>query len=137
MWISAYPLVEIDEFLKVPHLVWAWDFVDMYLTHLEIRVWSPAIHIYSIIWFFWPLKHCCTLWAHTKKTFSFTLNLMISQSVKNQRLKFGGHVNMKVRSKILRLDVPKKIRTFYNPPCCQQGPFWGSFAENDAVVFRG
>jgi hypothetical protein len=28
-WISAYPLVEIDDFLKVPHLLWAWDFVDM------------------------------------------------------------------------------------------------------------
>jgi hypothetical protein len=23
MWISAYPLVEIDAFLKVPHLMWA------------------------------------------------------------------------------------------------------------------
>jgi hypothetical protein len=38
MWISAYPLMEIDDFLKVLHLVWAWDFVDMYLTHLEIRI---------------------------------------------------------------------------------------------------
>jgi hypothetical protein len=38
MWISAYPLVEIDDFLKVPHLVWAWDFVDMYLTHLGTRI---------------------------------------------------------------------------------------------------
>jgi hypothetical protein len=28
MWILAYPLVEINDFLKVPHLVWAWYFVD-------------------------------------------------------------------------------------------------------------
>jgi hypothetical protein len=54
---------------------------------------------------------------------NFFFHSEISQSVKNQSLKFGGHVNMKVRSKILRLDVPKKVRTFYNPPCCQQGPF--------------
>jgi hypothetical protein len=26
MWISAHPLVVIDDFLKVPHLMWAWDF---------------------------------------------------------------------------------------------------------------
>jgi hypothetical protein len=32
------PLVEIDDFLKVLHLVWAGDFVDMYLTHLGTRI---------------------------------------------------------------------------------------------------
>jgi hypothetical protein len=53
MWISAYPLVEIDDFLKVAHLLWVWDFVDMYLTHLETRIWSPTIHIYSKNRFFW------------------------------------------------------------------------------------
>jgi hypothetical protein len=30
----SIPLVEIDDFLKVPHLVWVCDFVGMYLTHL-------------------------------------------------------------------------------------------------------
>jgi hypothetical protein len=34
----SIPLVEIDDFLKVPHLVWAWDFVDMYLTHLGMKI---------------------------------------------------------------------------------------------------
>jgi hypothetical protein len=38
MLISAYPLVEIDDFLKVPHLVWTRDFVDMHVTHLETRI---------------------------------------------------------------------------------------------------
>jgi hypothetical protein len=28
MWILAYLLVEIDDFLKVPHLMWTWGFVD-------------------------------------------------------------------------------------------------------------
>jgi hypothetical protein len=52
IWISAYPLVEIDDFLKVPHLVWAWDHVDMYLTHLGIRIQKGSFHIYLKKWFF-------------------------------------------------------------------------------------
>jgi hypothetical protein len=66
MWISAYPLVEIDDFLKVTHLVWIWDFVDMYLTHLETRIWSPTIHTYSKNRFFWTPKHCCPPFAGAK-----------------------------------------------------------------------
>jgi hypothetical protein len=46
MWISAYPLAENDFFLNVPHLLWVWDFEDMYLTHLETRIWRGTFHIY-------------------------------------------------------------------------------------------
>jgi hypothetical protein len=67
MWISAYPLVEIDDFLKVPHLVWAWDFVDMYRTLLGIRIWRGTFHIYLRKWFFWIPKDCCPPLAGTKK----------------------------------------------------------------------
>jgi hypothetical protein len=28
MWILEYLLVEIDDFIKVPHLMWTWGFVD-------------------------------------------------------------------------------------------------------------
>jgi hypothetical protein len=38
MHISAYSLVKIDVFLKVPHFSWAHNFVNMYLTHLETRI---------------------------------------------------------------------------------------------------
>jgi hypothetical protein len=34
------------------------DFVDMCLTNIGTRIWSPLIHIYSKKWFF--CKHCCT-----------------------------------------------------------------------------
>jgi hypothetical protein len=69
MWISAYPLVEIDDFLKVPHLLWVWAFVDMYLTHLWTRIQRGTLNIYLRKWFFWTSKDCCTSWAGEKKLF--------------------------------------------------------------------
>jgi hypothetical protein len=54
MWNSAYPFVQNDIFLKVPYISWVWDFVEMYLTHLGTKIWSPSIHIYSKEWFFGP-----------------------------------------------------------------------------------
>jgi hypothetical protein len=47
MWIFVYPFVEIDDFFKVSYLVWAWDSVDMYLTHLGIRIQRGTFHIYK------------------------------------------------------------------------------------------
>ena len=77
IWISAYPIVEIYYFLKVPHLVWAWDFVDIYLIHLRIRIWRGTYHIYLRKWFFWIPKDCYLPRVGAKKTFSSTLNVMI------------------------------------------------------------
>jgi hypothetical protein len=34
-----------------------------------------------------------------------TLNVMILQTVRNECVRFGGHVDIEVRYKILRLDV--------------------------------
>jgi hypothetical protein len=107
MQISAYPLVEIDDFLKVPHLVWVWDFVGMYLTHLETIIWGPTIHNYSKNRFFWTPKDCCPPFAGAKKTFSSTLNVLISQMVRNESVIFGRHIDIEVRYKILQLEVPK------------------------------
>jgi hypothetical protein len=59
IWISTYPIVENDFFLNVPHFFWVWDFGDMYLTHLETRIWRGTFHIYFRKWFFWPSKLCC------------------------------------------------------------------------------
>jgi hypothetical protein len=44
-------------------ILWAWDFVNMYLTNPGTRIWSPSIHTYSKKWFFWPPKPRCTPWA--------------------------------------------------------------------------
>jgi hypothetical protein len=70
MWISAYPFVEVDDFLKVPHLMWAWDFVDMYLTHLGIRIQRGTFHTYLRKWFFGPKRLLSSL-DRGKKHFFF------------------------------------------------------------------
>jgi hypothetical protein len=59
MWISACPFVQNDVFLKVPFVLWVWDFVDMYLTHPRTRMWRDSFHMYSKKWFSWVLKHWC------------------------------------------------------------------------------
>jgi hypothetical protein len=117
MWILAYPLAENDFFLNVPHLLWIWDFGDMYLTYLETRIWRGLFHIYFKKWFFWPSKLCCPLKAQRKKTFLSTLNIMILQTVRNECVRFGGHVDMEVNYKILQLDVLRKTPSLQNPPC--------------------
>jgi hypothetical protein len=41
---------------------------------------------------------------------------MISQMARNENLRFGGHVDIQVSYKILRLDVLKKTPSLQNPP---------------------
>jgi hypothetical protein len=94
-------LVEIDDILKVPHLVWACDFVDMYLTHLGIRIQRGSFQIYLKKWFFWTPKYCCPPFARAKITFSSTLKVMISQMVRNENVRFGRHIDIEVSYKIL------------------------------------
>jgi hypothetical protein len=137
MWISAYSLVEIDDFLKVPHLLWAWDFVDMYLTHLGIRIQRGTFHIYLRKWFFWTPKDCCPPWAGAKKAFPSTLNVMISQVVRNESVRFGRYIGIKVNYKILWLEVPKLVLILDYPACFQKGLFGGSFEQKHPLSFRG
>jgi hypothetical protein len=87
MWIPAYFLAENDFFLNVPHLLWVWDFGGMYLTHLETRIWRGTRK-----WLLWPSKLCCPLRVQGKKTFLSTLNVMILQIVRNECIRFGGHI---------------------------------------------
>jgi hypothetical protein len=74
MWISAYLLVENNFFLNVPHLLWIWDFVDLYLTHLETRIKCCTIHAYLKKLIFGPSKLCYPHLAQGKKTF-FLVNI--------------------------------------------------------------
>jgi hypothetical protein len=117
MWISAYPLAENDFFLNIPHLLWVWDFEDMYLTHLETRIWRSTFHIYFEKWFFWPSKLYCLLWAQGKKTFLSTLKVMILQMVRNECVRFGEHVDIEVRYKTLQLDVLWETQILHNLSC--------------------
>jgi hypothetical protein len=42
---------------------------------------------------------------------------MILQPVRNECVRFGGHVDIEVSYKILRLDVLKKTPSLQNPLC--------------------
>jgi hypothetical protein len=117
MWISAYPLVENNLFLKIPHLLWVWDFVDIYLTHLETRMKCHTIHAYLKKLFFGFSKLCCPSLAHGKNTFLSTLNVMISQTVRNECIRFGGHVDIEVSYKILHVEILNEALIFLNSPC--------------------
>jgi hypothetical protein len=68
-------------------------------------------------WIFGPPKLYCTSRAWAEKTFWWTLNVMILQTVRNECLRFGGHIDIEVSYKILQLDVLKKTPTLQNPPC--------------------
>jgi hypothetical protein len=54
-----------------------------------------------------------------KKTFSSNLNVMISQMVRNESVRFGRHIDIEVSYKILQLEVPKNVPISQNPPCFQ------------------
>jgi hypothetical protein len=84
----------------------------MYLTHLETRIWKGSFHIYFKKWFFWLSKLYYSLRAQGKKNFFSNLNVMILQTVRNECIRFGGHVDIEVSYKILQLDVLKKDPKF-------------------------
>jgi hypothetical protein len=129
--------VEIDDFLKVQHLVWTWDFVDMYLTHLRLRIQRGSFHIYLRKWFFWTLKDCCPPRTGAKKTFSLTLNVTILQMVSNESVRFGRHIDIEVSYKILWLKIPKLVLVLHYLACFQKGLFGGNFEQKHPWSFRG
>jgi hypothetical protein len=49
-----------------------------------------------------------------EKTFFSILNVTILQIVRNECVRFGGHVDIEVSYKILRLDVPKETTILHN-----------------------
>ena len=46
-------------------------FLDMYLTHLRIRIQRGSFHIYLKKWFFWIPKDCCSIWTRAKNLLFF------------------------------------------------------------------
>jgi hypothetical protein len=84
---------------------------------LKTRIWRGTFHIYFKKWFFWPLKLWCPLRAQGKKTFLSTLNVMILQTVRDECVRFGEHVDIEVSHKILQLDVLKDTPILHNLSC--------------------
>jgi hypothetical protein len=67
----------------------------------------------------WYSKLCCPPLALGKKSSLSTLNVMILQMVRNECARFGGHVNIEVSYKILRLETLNEAPILLNSPCFQ------------------
>jgi hypothetical protein len=57
--------------------------------------------------------------AGAKKTFSSTLNVMISQMVRNESVSFGRHIDIEISYKILQLEVSKLVLILQYLACFQ------------------
>jgi hypothetical protein len=83
-------------------------FFNVYLTHLEMRIWSLSIHIYFKILLFWPPKLYVSIKREgEKKTSLLILNVMILQTVRNECVRLGGHVDIQVSYYISWLEALK------------------------------
>jgi hypothetical protein len=111
--------------------------VDMYLTHLGTRIQEAHSKSTQKSGFFGPQKIAVPLLQGQKKHFSSTLNVMISQMVRNESVIFGRHIDIEVSYKILRLEVPKLVPILHYPACFQKGLFGGSFEQKHPQSFRG
>jgi hypothetical protein len=78
---------------------------------------------------FWTPNDCCPSFAGAKKTFSSTLNVMISQMIRNESVRFGRHIDIEVSYKILWLETPKLVLILHYSACFQNGLFGGSFKQ--------
>jgi hypothetical protein len=93
----------------------------MYLTHFGTRIWRVTFHIPFKKWFLEPPKLCCTLGIR-EKNFFFNFECyesMILQTVRAEYVRFGGHVHMEVRYKILQLEILYKAPSLHNSPSSQ------------------
>jgi hypothetical protein len=85
---------------------------------------------------FWTPKDCCPPLAGAKKKNSSTLNVVISQMVRNGRVRFGRHIDIEVSYKILQLEVPRLVPILHYVACFQKGLFGGSFEQKHPQAFR-
>jgi hypothetical protein len=86
---------------------------------------------------FWTPNNCCPPRTRIQKTFSSTLNVRISQIVRNESVRFGRHIDIKVSYKILQLEVPKLVPILHYLVCFQKGLFEGNFVVKTPLVLQG
>jgi hypothetical protein len=66
-------------------------------------------------------KRLLSPFCRGKKLFSSTLNVMISQMVRNGRVRFGRHIDIEVSYKILWLEVPRLVPILHYLACFKRG----------------
>jgi hypothetical protein len=90
----------------------------MYLTHLE-KEYREAHSISTLKNGSLGLQNSVVPFRRKGITFLSTLNVMIMQTVRNECVRFGGHVDIEVGYKILQLEVLYKAPILHNSPCFQ------------------
>ena len=111
--------VDFILFLNVPHFLWIWNFVDMYLTYLETKIWRGTFYIYFKKMVFLAFNTLLSPFGTRGKNYSSTLNIMILQTSRNKCERFGGHVDIELSYKILQFELLKEARILFNSPCFQ------------------
>jgi hypothetical protein len=81
-------------------------------------------------------KRLLSPFGGAKKLFSSTLNVMISQMIRNGRVRFGRHIDIEVSYKILWLEVPRLVPILHYLACFQKGLFGGSFEQKHPKAFN-
>jgi hypothetical protein len=66
---------------------------------------------------FWAFKTLLSFFGTGKKTFLSNLNVMISQSIRNECVRFGGRIDIEVSYKILQLEILNEALILLNSPC--------------------
>jgi hypothetical protein len=134
MWFSAYPLYPL-------YGNWCFSQGMKYYEHVPNSLRNKNLKrlisnlLEKVV--FWPPKQCSPSRALGKKAFSSTLNVMISQMVRNECLWFGVHVDIQGSYKILQLEIPNEVVILYQPPCFLEGLFWSNFDKKHPLSFRG
>jgi hypothetical protein len=97
----------------------------------SLRNKNPKRHIPSLLEkvVFLDLKRLLSPFRRGQKTFFSTLkfNVMISQMVRNESVRFGRHIDMEVSYKILQLEIPKLVQILHYLACFQKGVVWRQF----------
>jgi hypothetical protein len=101
----------------------------MYLTHLGIRIQRGSFHIYLKKVGFLDSKRLLSPSDKGKIYFFSTLNVMISQMVRNESVRFGRHIDIEVSYKILWLEIPKLVIILHYLTCFQKELFGGNFEQ--------
>jgi hypothetical protein len=62
---------------------------------------------------------------------------MISQMVRNESVRFGRYIDIKVSYKILQLEIPKLVVILHYLACFQKRLFGRDFEQKHPWFFRG
>ena len=132
----SIPFVEIDDFTQASTPCMGMRFCGHVLNSPKNKNLKKRILNLLKKWLFWTQKTVDPL-LQGNKTFSSTPNVVISQVIRNESMRFDRHIDIEVRYKTLWLEIPKLVQILHYPACFQKGLFGDSFEQKHPWRFRG